>query len=100
MSKRNWSSDVCSSYLGWEYIQFIASVFQVSEDTYETKAKELLQEFSLLDRADELIESYSHGMKQKIAICGALINVPDILFLNETTFVIDYKCALTVSYII
>lgn len=82
---------------GWEYIQFIASVFQVSEDTYETKAKELLQEFSLLDRADELIESYSHGMKQKIAICGALIHEPDILFLDEPTVGLDPKSARTLK---
>lgn len=78
---------------GWEYIQFVASVFGVSEDTYEKKAAELLETFSLTERADELIESYSHGMKQKIAICGALIHEPDVLFLDEPTVGLDPKSA-------
>src|SRR5699024_6518601 len=58
---------------GWDYLQFIASVFRIPEKKFQEKATELLHIFSLTDRADELIESYSHGMKQKIAICGALV---------------------------
>lgn len=78
---------------GWDYLQFIASVFRVPEERFQIKAEELLHTFGLSDRADELIESYSHGMKQKIAICGALIHEPDILFLDEPTVGLDPKSA-------
>lgn len=78
---------------GREYLEFVASVFQMDTDTFKQNAEELLVLFSLQDRADELIESYSHGMKQKIAICGALVHDPDILFLDEPTVGLDPKSA-------
>lgn len=78
---------------GRDYLQFIASVFSVPDETYQRKSEELLHTFDLTDRADELIESYSHGMKQKIAICGALIHEPEILFLDEPTVGLDPKSA-------
>lgn len=78
---------------GREYLEFVASVFKMDEETFERNTEELLTLFSLNDRADELIESYSHGMKQKIAICGALVHEPDILFLDEPTVGLDPKSA-------
>lgn len=78
---------------GREYLEFIASVFQMDANTYTKNADELLTLFNLKDRADELIESYSHGMKQKIAICGALVHDPAILFLDEPTVGLDPKSA-------
>ncbi|MEN1968669.1 ABC transporter ATP-binding protein [Lentibacillus sp. N15] len=78
---------------GWDYLQFIASVFRIPNDRFQSRAKELLHIFSLTDRADELIEGYSHGMKQKIAICGALVHEPDVVFLDEPTVGLDPKSA-------
>lgn len=78
---------------GWDYLHFIASVFQLEKAEYIQKAKELLHIFNLTDRADDLIESYSHGMKQKVAICGALVHNPDVLFLDEPTVGLDPKSA-------
>lgn len=78
---------------GWDYLEFIASVFRISKDEFQHRADELLRVFSLTERADELIESYSHGMKQKIAICGALVHRPDVLFLDEPTVGLDPKSA-------
>ncbi|WNF38348.1 ABC transporter ATP-binding protein [Bacillaceae bacterium IKA-2] len=78
---------------GWDYLEFIASVFQIPKERFQTKAKELLHIFSLTEQANDLIESYSHGMKQKIAICGALVHEPDVLFLDEPTVGLDPKSA-------
>ncbi|MBY7142775.1 ABC transporter ATP-binding protein [Virgibacillus sp. NKC19-3] len=78
---------------GWDYLEFIASVFRIPQTKFQAKAEELLHVFSLTDRANELIEGYSHGMKQKIAICGALVHEPDVLFLDEPTVGLDPKSA-------
>src|SRR5690625_4461718 len=51
---------------GREYLEFVSSVYRVNAQEFEERADELLHIFSLTDRVDELIESYSHGMKQKI----------------------------------
>src|SRR5699024_10536111 len=78
---------------GWDYLEFIASVFRLPKDQFQTKANDLLQIFNLTEQANDLIESYSHGMKQKIAICGALVHEPDVLFLDEPTVGLDPKSA-------
>jgi ABC-2 type transport system ATP-binding protein len=78
---------------GWDYLEFIASVFRIPRKQFRAKAAELLETFSLTQDADDLIESYSHGMKQKIAICGALVSGPDVFFLDEPTVGLDPKSA-------
>lgn len=78
---------------GWDYLEFIASVFQIPKKQFREKAVDLLETFSLTLDAHDLIESYSHGMKQKIAICGALVSEPSVLFLDEPTVGLDPKSA-------
>lgn len=81
----------------WEYLRFIASVFQMPPETYRQRASELLQVFDIADRADELIESYSHGMRQKIALAGALLHLPEVIFLDEPTVGLDPPSARTLK---
>ncbi|GGK02184.1 ABC transporter [Lentibacillus kapialis] len=82
---------------GWDYLEFVASVFRIPNSQFQSKANELLKVFSLTDQANDLIESYSHGMKQKIAICGALMSHPDVLFMDEPTVGLDPKSARTLK---
>ncbi|GAA0325514.1 ABC transporter ATP-binding protein [Bacillus carboniphilus] len=82
---------------GWEFLQFMASVFHVPEDVFTKRANELLSLFSLQGSAHDLIEGYSHGMKQKMALCGALIHEPEVVFLDEPTVGLDPKSAKTLK---
>ncbi|MEH7390842.1 ABC transporter ATP-binding protein [Bacillus sp. JJ1503] len=82
---------------GREFLRFIGSVFEIKQDEFEERMEKYLSLFELSGRADELIESYSHGMKQKINLCGALIHQPEVLFLDEPTVGLDPKGAKTLK---
>jgi ABC-2 type transport system ATP-binding protein len=82
---------------GREYLRFVGSVFQMEERIFSKRMEEYLSLFQLESKADSLIESYSHGMKQKISICAALLHKPDILFLDEPTVGLDPKGARTLK---
>lgn len=76
---------------GREYLNFIASVYRIDEAVFLDEQQKLLKLFDLEGRLDTLIEEYSHGMKQKVALVGAFIHKPDILFLDEPTVGLDPK---------
>ncbi|MFD2445437.1 ABC transporter ATP-binding protein [Bacillus sp. CGMCC 1.16607] len=82
---------------GREFLRFIGSVFQIDQSVFEERMEKYLSLFQLDSRADELIESYSHGMKQKINLCAAFIHQPDVLFLDEPTVGLDPKGAKTLK---
>ncbi len=77
----------------WEFLRFIARLYRVPKDQAERRAGELLKLFELNDAASDLIEGYSHGMQQKMALAGALIHNPQVLFLDEPTVGLDPKSA-------
>jgi len=66
-----------------EYLSFVADVFMVPSDERERRTSELLEMFQLQDSLDELVQSFSHGMKQKLAVTGALLHSPSLLILDE-----------------
>ncbi len=78
---------------GWEFLRFIARLYRVPKEQAERRAGELLRLFELADAATDLIEGYSHGMQQKLALAGALIHSPQALFLDEPTVGLDPKSA-------
>lgn len=78
---------------GREFLQFMAAVYQVDHSTTRKRINDLLELFELAQKADQLIETYSLGMKRKCAICGALVHNPEILFLDEPTASLDPKSA-------
>lgn len=78
---------------GIEFLRFIGNMFEMDRKEIEEKIKELLKLFDLTGRGEELIQSYSHGMKQKMAIAGALIHSPKVLFFDEPTVGLDPKSA-------
>lgn len=85
--------DLYDRLTGMEYLNFMADVYQVSLAERKERIKYFLEMFELTDAAADLIKSYSHGMKQKIAITGALIHEPAVWILDEPMVGLDPKSA-------
>ncbi len=85
---------------GKEFLYFMGSIFKVEPGIIEKRTVELLKLFDLSTRSNELIQSYSHGMKQKIAIAGALIHDPEVIVLDEPTVGLDPKSARIIKDIL
>jgi len=85
---------------GREFLEFVADLYSVPTATSRPRAVELLDLFGLRASADQLIESYSHGMRQKLVIASVLIHEPKVIFLDEPTTALDPKSARLVKEIL
>jgi ABC-2 type transport system ATP-binding protein len=74
---------------GREYLEFVGGVFHVNGD--RPGIDHYLAMFDLEKWSDELVESYSHGMKQRLAFAGALLHDPEILIVDEPMVGLDPK---------
>ena len=74
---------------GMEFLKFTADLYEIDRETFLEKAENLLQMFSLLDRAHELIEAYSHGMKQRLIMSAALLHDPSLIIVDEPMVGLD-----------
>lgn len=83
--------DVYDRLTGIEYLNFMADVYGVPADLRKERIKYFLDIFELNDAATDLIKSYSHGMKQKIVLTGALIHDPAVWILDEPMVGLDPK---------
>jgi len=72
-----------------ENLDFYARVFQLSSNERKNRIKELLSNIGLWDRRDELVKSWSRGMKQKLAVARAMLHKPKVIFLDEPTAGLD-----------
>jgi ABC-2 type transport system ATP-binding protein len=72
-----------------EFLRFTADLFRVTPQTFAEKSLDLLNRFSLADRSDELIEAYSHGMKQRLIMCAALLHEPRLIIVDEPMVGLD-----------
>jgi ABC-2 type transport system ATP-binding protein len=80
-----------------EYIEFVAALYHVEASEARQRAEQLLGEYSLLEKKDALIESLSHGMKQRVATCAALVHQPPLLIVDEPTVGLDPHGARTLK---
>jgi ABC-2 type transport system ATP-binding protein len=85
--------DIYERLTGLEYIRFIADVYGVPEKERVARAKHLLNLFEMTQAAPDLIASYSHGMRQKIALTAALVHKPELLILDEPMVGLDPRAA-------
>jgi ABC-2 type transport system ATP-binding protein len=74
---------------GMEFLRFSADLYDVPRGTFPHRSQELLKQFALWNWADELIEAYSHGMKQRLIIASALLHDPKILIIDEPMVGLD-----------
>jgi ABC-2 type transport system ATP-binding protein len=82
---------------GNEFLRFIGDLYEVDISTQKKKIPELLEMFELGDRGSELVETFSHGMRQKLVLAGVLLHQPKVLFLDEPMVGLDPKSARLVK---
>lgn len=74
---------------GLEFLRFMADIYGVAESVFHPRSGELLEMFSLDDWSGELIESYSHGMKQRLIMAAALLHDPELFVVDEPLVGLD-----------
>ena len=87
------SPDMFLKLKGIEYLNFLAKVYNVPDEEKNTRIENLTKKFEIFDELNNNIESYSHGMRQKIVICGALLSNPKNWILDEPMTGLDPKAS-------
>jgi len=83
---------------GIEYLHFLGGLYGLNHSSrFDERIPELLKLFGLNHWGDELIESYSHGMKQRLVMCGALLHKPKLLIVDEPMVGLDPRGAKLVK---
>jgi ABC-2 type transport system ATP-binding protein len=78
---------------GSEFLSFVAGLYGQEGKEMERRSAELLGLFDLEEWADQLVESYSHGMRQKLIIASAFVHRPDVIVVDEPMVGLDPKAA-------
>ena len=87
------SPDMFLRLKGIEYLNFMADMYEVPKDVRQERIESLAKKFDLYNALSDQIQSYSHGMRQKIVIIGVLVHEPDVWILDEPLTGLDPKSA-------
>lgn len=82
---------------GREFLYFVADLYNVPNKLVDQRIDEMLGAYSLSDWQDDLVESYSHGMRQRLATCSALLHKPKLLIVDEPMVGLDPHGARTLK---
>ena len=74
---------------GMEFLRFTADLYGIEDGLFYERSEKILKKFSLYHWADELIESYSHGMKQRLIISSAILHDPKVIVVDEPMVGLD-----------
>ncbi len=91
--------DLYDNLTGIQYLNFVADVYDVSEADRNARIEKYANAFEITAALGDQISSYSHGMKQKVAIISALIHEPKLLVLDEPFVGLDPKASFTLKQI-
>lgn len=89
--------DIYDHLTGLQYLNFIGNVFNIESKTQLERIRKYAKAFEISENLNDLISSYSHGMKQKLVIISALIHNPKLLVLDEPFVGLDPKASLTLK---
>ena len=78
---------------GMEFLRFTADLYNIERESFLEKTENFLNMFSILDHAHELIESYSHGMKQRLIMSAVLLHDPPLIVVDEPMVGLDPRGA-------
>ena len=87
------SPDLFLKLKGIEYLNFLGDIYNIPKNERKSKIEDLAKRFDIFDVLNDKIESYSHGMRQKIIVIGALIHSPKNWILDEPMTGLDPKSA-------
>lgn len=85
--------DLYDYMTGMQYLEFIGNVFKIPQNEMKSSINKYADAFEIVGNLGDLISSYSHGMKQKLAIISALIHKPKIIVMDEPFVGLDPKAA-------
>ena len=86
--------DIYEYLTGIQYLNFIADIYQVSRSDREARIRQEAEGFGIYPVLGDLVSTYSHGMRQKLAIIGALLHEPKLLILDEPFVGLDPEASL------
>ena len=89
--------DIYDYLTGAQYLRFIADLYRVTEAERKERVGRYAAAFEIGDRLEDLISSYSHGMKQKLVLISAFLHAPKLLVLDEPFVGLDPKAAFTLK---
>ena len=91
--------DLYDYMTGIQYLEFISNIFGVSTEDRKTKIEKYADMLEIKDSLNQDIATYSHGMKQKLAIIGALVHDPKLIIMDEPFVGLDPKASFQLKQV-
>ena len=91
------SPEIYDKLKGIGYLNFIADMYEISKDIREERIERYLEMFEIKDAVNDIIGSYSRGMKQKLVLTAALMNEPELFILDEPMVGLDPKSSFNLK---